>query len=155
MGYTLTIGQAYMDFDKEYSDLRIKAEYVTLPNAPAFNEPTDYSNERWPSYTSWASAMRNMGLSHLMDKSNDNCLIPSHPGYKVLNADIKSEIDKAYEDFYLKYPNCKPGYSPLATDFDEDPNWPEENSTAVRLEWLKFWVDWALDNCEIPIFHNS
>lgn len=155
MGYNLTIGNACLEFQREDSYLTISAERVDLPNAPAFGEPTDNSNMRWPSYTSWGNVMREIGLYNLMDKENENCLIPEHPGHCVLNAEIKKEIDIAYDAFYKKYPNCKAGYSPKSTDFYEDPDWPSENSTAVRLEWLKFWVDWALENCVIPIFHNS
>jgi hypothetical protein len=27
--------------------------------------------------------------------------------------------------------------------------------TLARLLWLEFWIDWALDNCEVPIIQNT
>ena len=59
---------------------------------------------------------------------------------------------------YEKYPNCRAGYSTKINEkegFFEDIDWPAENNHAVRLEWLKYWVDWALENCECPVFYNS
>lgn len=161
MGYTLIIGNATMDYDKEYCSLKITAEPIELENSPAYGEPTDGTNQRWPSYIAWKDFTRFVGLYDLFFDKDFNgpnceiCLIFEHPGHTVISQYHKQQIDEAYERFYKKYPNCKPGYSPLATDFKEDPNWPEENSYAVRLEWLKFWVDYALQNCEIPIFYNS
>ena len=158
MGYTLRIGNAYMDFDKEYNYLKIDAEAKTLPNAPAFGEPTDNSNSRWPSYTAWHDFTKFAGLYDLFfnkEREDPECLLKEHPGYTVITKEHQKEINRLYKLFYIKYPNCKAGFSPNATDFADDPNWPIENSYAVRFEWLKFWIDWALENCEIPIFYNS
>ena len=33
---------------------------------------------------------------------------------------------------------------------------PEDDETAlVRLQWYKWWMRWALDNCEWPSVHNG
>jgi len=164
MGYNLSIGQAEMEFNKEYSHLSIDVQYISLPEAPAFGEPTDNSNQRWPSYSVWRSFTKSVGLEDLFfDKefegnNGEQCLIREHPGFTVITDYHKGEIDKAYADFYKNNPSCKAGYSPLLDDtlgIYEDNEWPECNNQAVRLEWLKFWVDWSLDNCEIPIFKNT
>ncbi len=34
-------------------------------------------------------------------------------------------------------------------------DWAEENDYATRLEWLKYWVDWSLENCDKPVFCNT
>lgn len=156
MGYNLAIGEGYLAYDKSDNYLRVEVRSEHLDNAPAFGEPTDYTNQRWPSYTAWADFLRFTNLYEIiLDKDNDLCLMPSHPGFAAISEEHKAVIDEAYEAFYIKYPNCKAGYSPKQTDFVEDPEWPRENTYAVRLEWLKFWIDWSLENCEIPTFYNS
>jgi hypothetical protein len=155
MGYTLKIGQLEKVVDEDYSF--DTAESVRLDNAPAFGEPTDYTNSRWPSYTSWHNFSRFVNLEDLF-YNKETGLIRQHPGCFKLTQEHKEIIDKAYSDFYQKYPNCKPGYSPNIDEKNgiyEDKSWSEEKSWAVRLEWLKFWVDWSLENCSEPVFYNS
>ena len=157
MGYSLTIGELKVVFntsDGLESTLYLTAESKSLPEAPAFGEPTDNSNSRWPSYSSWHDAMDFVGLEDLM-YHDDFGLLRKHPGCFPLVQEHKDIIDKAHKEFYEKYPNAKAGFSPKSTIFEEDPDWPKENCWAVRLEWLKFWVDWALANCKQPVFANS
>ena len=80
-----------------------------------------------------------------------------HPGCIPLSEKHKEIVDKAYKDFYEKYPNAKAGYSQkqLEDSVGKDKDWPDENIWAARLEWLKFWIDWALENCDKPVFYNS
>jgi hypothetical protein len=87
----------------------------------------------------------------------ENGLIRNHPGCVPLTKEHKEIIDKTYKEFYEKYPNCKAGYSPKMDEAKGiyDNKWPKENSYAVRLEWLKYWIDWALENCKNPVFYNS
>lgn len=150
MGFSLRIGE--LEITDEGKDARSERR----DDAPAFGEPTDYTNNRWPSYTSWNNAMRFVGLEDLM-RNKKTGLLRNHPGCVELTQEHKKIIDQAYADFYKKYPNCKPGYSKrqLDDDQDDDANFPEENNWAVRLEWLKYWVDWALENCKQPVFYNS
>lgn len=159
MGYTLTIGQLKTTIEGEGLDTYVHhtVESVTLDEAPAFNEPTDYTNSRWPSYGAWHDAMRFVGLHEMMFNEDDG-LLASHPGCVYLTKEHKAVIDKAHKDFYEKYPNCKAGFPPKISEENkiyEDMEWPTENNHAVRLEWLKFWVDWALLNCTQPVFKNS
>lgn len=154
MGYTIAIGELEIVKDEYGKHKRVKT--VELENAPAFGEPTDYTNNRWPSYTSWGKAMRFLGLEDLMFNERTG-LMRSHPGTYRIFKHHKAKLDKAYVEFYKKYPNAKAGFSPiqLSDPFNEDNDWPEENNWAVRLEWLKFWIDWAFENCEKPYFYNS
>lgn len=157
MGYTLIIGELKTEIQNEGLESYIynTAEDAKHDEAPAFGEPTDHENNRWPSYTAWGNAMRFIDLYDLMFDKHTG-LIREHPGCVPLMKEHKEIIDKAYIAFYEKYPNAKAGYSPKVDIFDnEDPDWPEENSYAVRLEWLKYWVDWALKNCKHPVFYNS
>ena len=155
MGYTLKIGQLEKVVDGDYSF--DTAESVRLDNAPAFGEPTDYTNSRWPSYSAWHDFSRFVNLEDLF-YNKETGLIRQHPGCFNLTQEHKEIIDKAYSDFYQMYPNCKPGYSPkidVKNGIYDDESWAEEKSWAVRLEWLKFWVDWSLQNCTEPVFYNS
>ncbi len=154
MGYTLKIGNAKIFYDGgEYPYCCIDVEFKHDKNAPAFNEPTDYENQTWPSYTSWHDFSMFAGLYDLFYSKEDG-LISCHPGSTPLTKKHKEIIDNSYKLFKEKYPKSTPTYG-KAKDFEDDPNNPIENSWLCRLEWLKYWVDWALENCDKPIFYNS
>jgi hypothetical protein len=158
MGYDITIGQykrtSYTeDGIRRYLDGAIHARHET---APAFGEPTDYENQRWPSYGSWNKVLEAIGLKDLF-RNPETGLMRKHPGCVKLTIEHKKAIDEAYANFYAKHPDCKPGYSKKQTEdpFGVDPDWPKENAYAVRLEWIKYWVDWALENCKQPVIVNT
>lgn len=150
MGYTLKIGEAEIVNYPEDGYISIGVKGVEHKEAPAFGEPTDFSNQRWPSYTSWHNFARFVGL-HDLFYDEDEGLIRRHPDTFPLTPSHKEIIDKAYEAFKVKYPDA-------VASFAEDGNYdefPEENTWLVRLEWLKYWVDWSLENCQNPVFYNS
>lgn len=156
MGYSLEIGQLKTFADEEGNYVN-DVERVIMDDAPAYGEPTDHSNARWPSYTTWRDAMRFVGLEDLMFNKVTG-LISSHPGCVPLVEEHKKVIDTAYKKFYEKYSYAKAGYSPKINEKAnvwKDPDWPVENDWATRLEWLKYWVDWALKNCDNPVFLNT
>lgn len=158
MGYNLDIGELEVEFEQDDCYISLTAKSESRDDAPAYGEPTDNSNSRWPSYTSWHNSMEFVGLKDLFfDEDSEYSLLTQHPGCVPLNKHHKKVIDRAYEDFMEKYPDVVAGYSPKTKDniMAEDPDWPEENGALVRLEWLKYWVDWALKNCEKPVFANS
>jgi len=150
MGYNLSIGQLITTIEADGLDsyIRNDVEFQHNEGAPAFGDMGDGTNSRYPSYVIWADCMWFVGLYDFMF-SKDNGLIRDHPGCVLLTQEHKQMIDKAYTKFYAKYPNAKAGYP------KDGENAPEENSCAVRLEWLKYWVDWALVNCSKPVFVNS
>ena len=138
MGYTLTIGQLETSWNTDdglESTIRNSEKEKHLKTAPAYGEPTDHTNSRWPSYSAWHNFARFVELEDFF-YSKETGLLRNHPGCIPLSVKHKEIVDKAYKDFYEKY-------------------WPEENTWAVRLEWLKFWIDWALENCDKPVFYNS
>lgn len=151
MGYSLTIGElvAEINYEGLESSISLDAKDETREDAPAFGEPTDKMNSRWPSYSSWSDAMEFLGLYSFMF-DDDTGLIREHPGAVPIVKEHKEILDAAYEAFYKKYPKAVAGFSP-----SESEDWPKENNYAVRLEWLKYWVDWSLINCKRPVFHNS
>ena len=149
MGYTIVIGEMETENDLMYNTIQITAKLHRLENAPAFGEPTDCENQRWPSYTAWSDFCDFVGLRRLF-YDDDMGLFRPHPGAAPLHVGIKKQIDKAYDDFMEKYPGTTPAFN-----HENDPDFPDEKYQLCRLEWLKFWVDWALENCKNPIITNS
>jgi hypothetical protein len=164
MGYNLTIGEAVFDVDEVGDDdwtetvqdelIRVTAATVKLPNAPAFGEPTDHTNQRWPSYTQWYDFCEQVDLLPAMFNINEDGSAGSirggHPGYFPITKAFKKEVDNAYDNWKTQYPDAKTEYTRLANG-----EYDQANGAMCRLEWLKYWTDWALDNCDMPIFANS
>lgn len=152
MGYSLTIGEAVMEAipGDEWGDgyLHISVEEVTHDEAPAFGEPTDHRNTRWPSYSSWSQFAEFTGLEDVLldPESNDN-IRGGHPGHFLLTQAFKDDVDIAMERFMKMYPDAIASYD----NYEERPY----DGELCRLTWLKYWVDWALENCQIPIFANT
>ena len=153
MGYLLTIGELDIEYSQEEEFCNIVARGFKNSDAPAFGEPTDFTSSCWPSYTVWLDFCKFVGLTELFFNKDDG-ILAHHPGCVPLTQRHKRAIDSAYLNFKRKYPNAKAGYSPKRGVYD-DPNWPEENNWFCRLEWLKYWVDWALANCKRPVFQNT
>jgi hypothetical protein len=178
MGYTLTIGEAEIDYDDDR--VRVSATDVTLDDAPAFGEPTDRMNTRWPSYSQWSNAMKDLGLTDLMfaGKRGDGTgagsfewggkeyepLMIDHPGAQpITEAHLAYAEEKiaaykaAHPDHRAEYPPPKEGAVPICgmyrqEDVVQDPRY---DGNLCRAEWLLFWMRWALKNCKQPVFVNS
>lgn len=132
MGYNITIGNAIVETDKDYfpeldARWRVKGEHHD--NAPAFGEPTDYTNARWPSYSGWADFVDSTGLREWHNEKFER-----HPGCVGLTKEDVEIVADALKDYVPK---------------DED-DWNKN-----RLIWLDYWVRWAVENCETPAIENS
>ena len=127
MGYTIIIGELPLD------DPEAAPSIITRDNAPAFGEPTDYTNQRWPSYSAWEGFTKSTGL-HDMFFNKKTGLMRKHPGMERLIKKHKEMVDKAVYDYTPRQGN----------DFNYQ-----------RLLWLKFWVDWALKYCHSPVLYNG
>lgn len=148
MGYNLQIGELQVDItnDGRESIVNLTAETQNGRQESFLNvgELTDGTNMRWPTYTSWKNFTRNSDLyEFFFDKSNG--LMRTHPGTFPLCEEHRKIVNEKYDEFINKYPNAQCTYE---TDNDID-------ATLVRFEWLKYWVNWALDNCKRPVFYNS
>ena len=156
MGYSLTIGELDIEYSQEEEFCNIIARSFKNSDAPAFGETTNFTSELWCPYIAWANFCKFTGLTELFFNKDDG-IIACHSNCVPLTQRHKKVIDTAYLNFKRKYPNAKAGYSPKV-DYDEgvydDPDWPEENNWLCSLEWLKYWVDWALANCKRPVFQN-
>lgn len=178
MGYNLSIGEAEIDW---YEDcVGIVCPLVTLPNAPAYGDPIDYQNQRWPSYIVWADCMRQLDLMDVMfnkrnggkgyferDGKSRGPLIEEHPGAVPVTKEHVEEVEARLAAYRAKHPTHRAEYPPVKAgakpviagsniyreeDYVDD---PEYDSALCRGEWLAFWLRWAYENCQRPVFVNS
>lgn len=160
MGYTLTIGEAKIENDGER--VALAAVGVSLPEAPAFDEPTDNTNSRWPSYTVWHDFATAAGIHELFygggwdreyrgyrgcsdDFHREQGMLASHPGVALITQADADYVSAAKVRWIATHPDAVAGF---ADDGSKD-------STLARLEWLDFWFRWAVANCASPVLENS
>lgn len=128
MGFDLEIGEF-----KPYTEDDITIYTVVdvkLSEAPAYGHPMDFTNRLLPSETGWFEFAKAAGLTVLFNWIDGQIINRSAYGSFVdLTQEHKAVIDAAYENINKLHPDHH-----------------------GRLEWLKFWVDWALTNCERPVF---
>jgi len=150
MGYNIKIGELEVTFSTEDGresvvELNAKTEDEREESFLNVGEPTDGTNMRWPTYTSWANFAEKADLYEFFF---DDCegLIRQHPAVYPLCEEHRQIVNEKYRSFKKKYPESIPSY-----EYEDN----EVNGALVRLEWLKYWINWALDNCEKPVFCNS
>ena len=152
MGYSFKIGNGkfvtYSDDGETYS--RWEVENVHLENAPVFENDslTGNSNSRHPSYTGWHDFCTQAGeevfnLFYVSPRGHHGpgTLIPDHPG----GAKLEQKHLEIIKNARIRRENIggKPGFN------------DDQDYTLARLMWLEFWIEWALNNCENPMFVNS
>lgn len=161
MGYNLSIGEATIAWNEE--QVKIVVEEIKLPEAPAFGEATDHTNQRWPSYTSWSNFCEILDIKDIMlNERNGGCdelqieerkwiypLILEHPGAQPILPYHLNYIQEKYVKLREKYPSIVAGFSESENDD------ALISGTLARAEWLIFWLNWALKNCKYPTFYNS
>lgn len=171
MGYTLRIGELAFEYDNDEDEprIRLSAKPEKHDAAPAFGEPTDHENQRWPSYSTWSDFAKDAGLYAMFfgyqdegrrDYVRDDALIANHPGCVPLTERHRRDVNDALARWKERYPDAVPTYGKPAPEGThplmwEDPDNPIENARMTRLVWLHYWVNWALDNCERPVFENT
>jgi len=147
MGYSLTIGEAQIESYNEdglEAECRIYVKSINDPESPAFGDPTDHTNHRWPSYTAWNDFAEFTGLWEALFQ-NDGNIRGGHPGAFPINKDFKTAVDDAYKNHMVIFPDAVPTYE---TERPQD-------YQLCRLLWLQYWTDWALENCDNPVMANS
>lgn len=170
MGYNLIIGEAKVNWEPYY--ISITCDVIRRDDAPAYDEPTDYENQRWPSYSSWGNFCRNLDIEDMMFKQDWHeeeiaPLISNHPGASPITKEHIEHLEKKLKEYKEKfpthiaqYPPPKKGAKPLwegsdmykNEDLVEDPKY---DGNLCRAEWLLYWLKWAVENCKKPVFVNS
>lgn len=157
MGYSITIGELKIEKEPEdgldCSCIGFSAKGERHDNAPAFGEPTDFSNSRWPSYSVWSDNLKSAGLYDLF--FDEGHLIGGHPGIRLITAEFIAEFDKRKKAFEGKHPDVIATYGEVKNCFEVDESNPSCNSTYCRVVWLDYWLKWAFDNCETPVINNT
>ena len=147
MGYSITIGELRIDTYPENGVddecIGFSAKGVAIEGSPAYGEPTDGTNQRWPSYTSWFNAIEGAGLEDVFFYNGH--LIGGHPGVRLVTKELLERISKAKADLESAHPSIKATMQPY-TDI---------NGTYCRIIWLEYWCKWALENCKFPVIANS
>lgn len=158
MGYTIKIGELKVEKNEDggldYSCISFCAEDVHSLLAPAFGEPTDNTNSRWPSYSSWSDALKFTGLYDLFYDDYGH-LIGGHPGVRLVTKGLAEEVAKCKLAFEEKYPNVEATYGEPISLLEGNLKNPVENGMYCRLVWIDYWIKWALANCKTPVIVNS
>ena len=170
MTYDMTIGEYYReDISEEGEEPHFweSARTVTLDEAPKFlnDDLTGRSNFRSAAYSGWSTfCEKHPIINDLMWGTGNGAgpLMPDHPGI----ADLKPEHLAAVREALKAHravvgEDTLPGYVPDATDLRFGGNYEPHDPTKkydyalVRLLWMEWWMEWALANCERPVFSNS
>jgi hypothetical protein len=150
MSYSIYIGEAYIDVPptselrhQEYN-LRVRVKRTQSPDAPCFtgDNMTGITNGRHPSYGGWADFCQSTGLEDLF-YHQDHGLFKLHPGAAYLTEEVEEIVYQTLLKYQKNHPGAKPGWGE-----GEDPH-------LARLEWLQWWMRWALNTCAIPAIENS
>lgn len=182
MGFDLRIGEAFIIYNQE--TVKIDCAIIKRNDAPAYDEPTDYENQRQATYTAWSDAMEALGLHYVMFGSrNDSAdyidgadyielsgkqrypLISNHPGVAPITKEHVQEVERCLAAYKLKHPDHIAQYPPLKEGIEQNEqgfyaaadyvNDPRYDSVLCCGEWLAYWMRWAIDSCSRPVFVNS
>lgn len=152
MAFLLKIGEAKLRWQAD-EGVWVDVAEVSHPDAPAFGEPTDYSNTRMPGYRQWNDSIQDLGLQELMMgdcmKVGDDWLLPlmpSHPGVAPITKGHVDYVAQKIEEYKQKHPNAVA---------DAPSRNPDGDMVLCRGEWMLYWMRWAVENCEKPTFYNS
>ena len=170
MGYILTIGQAEVAFDED--QVSIAASVVMLDYAPAYGNHPEYLNQICASDITWANTMRALNLSDVMFQGFDlggvhrRALISDRPGICRIMDDHVEIVESKVTAYKILHPNYFGGYpsliphlqataKSLSHSSDDYLANPQYDGHLCRGEWLAFWLRWAFENCDRPVFVNS
>lgn len=156
MGYNLTIGQRIKDAVKIESH-----DNISVPLYDGNGLTIENKNTMYCSYSMLNLCTNILKIEDIIN-NKEYGLLSSYPGYVSLTTIHKEIIDEVYNNFYIEYPSCVPGYFKIIEHdifgeiVNDDPYNTEYHiipMVAVFLEWLKYWIDWSIENYDNPIFY--
>lgn len=162
MGYTIRIGQAQIqsewpteDFDDE-PFTRWTVEATTSDQAPTSSD-SGQSNGRSPGYADWSRFAREVDLSDWFFHIDDGKL-RRHPGCFKLTQVDNAVIHQKLVAYRSKNPDKIAGWCEcIECSHNPDavtPHNPNLDGNLVRLEWLAWWVEWAVSKGTHPAIWN-
>lgn len=145
MGYNIYIGNAEPYFEIEGDELIAGWTVHVVRNeaAPAFpgDEMSHHANLRFPSYSAWAGMAREAGLTAFFF-DEETGLFRKHPGcFKISNEHLAQVVEA--EERLRSTNKLPPGFG---DGYDCE---------LARVMWMRWWMEWALANCEVPAIYNS
>lgn len=158
MSYTILIGKAVLGPMDESGNAMptwqvIRHEEADAPTFP-HDEMTGHSNRRCPSYAGWKEFLHMVGLESLFNNPK-NGLMRQHPGCFRLNEDDFLDIDSALELYVDHHPTHTPGFESIPESLGLEVAPIAYDGWLARLQWLHWWVRWALDHCKVPSIYNT
>ena len=143
MGYLIEIGELLTEVEDDglCSYLYNTVKRIYVDEAPKIQRGV---NSISPSYSTWSDVCKVLGITDLMFDTEYG-LMHEHPGCVPITKEHKELFDIAYTKFYKDNVD-------INVDIDSE---RDVDQAAVRLEWLRFWIEWALINCNVPVFYNS
>jgi hypothetical protein len=185
MGYTLKIGKKEIDqeykkdiyadclddgltpeeADRQSSMLAVNVVDEEFKDAPAFGEPTDFTNGRWPSYSSWSLFTRLTETGFLFYEESGE-FKGGHPGHFSITKEWLSDLKHFAQRFRDRYPDSIASFDETVDshnitieyidNYDKTVNHVPANYMLCRLEWLEYWAEYALDKYgSEAVFYNS
>lgn len=147
MAITITVGNAIIEKD-DYAGYYVIVEDVKLSEAPCFEGDEDSwnINSRSPSHNQWFRIIDISGLHEaykeggFMYTADGNCKIIPLTEHHVVS------IENAIKSLKENYPGSKARIGIQYSEVD---------GVLCRLEWLAWWIKWALKNCEFPALDND
>lgn len=169
MGYTLMIGEAFVDVDlsERWSRVKVKAEQDPAAPIGSGGAVNRHCNECWPSYTAWSDFSRVAGLYSVFYAPRcPDCSYGGPNHNKVCHCGGASVWWKGKHGLLSSHPGCIALEQQHLDAFESALEaWPDEphpefsvggaDYVRLRLEWLVWWTRWALENCKYPSFANS
>lgn len=142
MGYLIKIGEYNTAIEDGEEHPCIPD--VALPDAPyyAVDYITGRTNVRQPSYTGRYNFCKEVHLENLFYRQPGGLFKP-HPGIASVTCDHLTIIQNALDQYRRIYPN----------HHQEDGTGVGYN--IIRLEWLVWWMSWAIQNCQRPVISNA
>ena len=162
MGYNLTIGEAEIEHNKDFC--RIDARIETHEDAPSHCKYTKNGNCRSVGYSAWSAFCKKADITTLFYGGGwqypgyapcpdgfhrETCLLAEHPGAQPITKADADYVSKKLEEYRAKNPNSIAGF------WDEGNVDNGKDYILARFLWLDFWMRWAVENCENPVFANS
>lgn len=154
MGYNLYIGEAEVDVIYEERRARIFVAGLELPESP-LNSTDVHTNYCWPSYCGWSEFCERVGLTRVFYAGARGC--------DQLGNFWNDEDGNSYEGILCQHPGAVALTPAHLKAFQKarDSHFVYDATTEAivydnrRLEWLCWWTNWALKNCQYPTFYNS
>lgn len=172
MGYTLVVGEATFQGDKDEAWLRVWAEPAAHDDAPTFpnDEMTGNGNSRSPGYSAWADFCRDTGLYGMFfgvdgrrnpymqpdpNSHRESPILAEHPGFAAINSEDVLALKQALERHIAKHGELTPGFRNWGEKEEDAPEDAMACAQRARLIWLHYWCDWAVRTCKWPVIANS